>query len=234
MDCETYRQRLGEDPADTAAELNAHAEACPACAAYAGRLHQAEALIQRALRFDVSAAATATRTSETALAAAASGGALWSGLVAAGVILVALAVTVSNRPATTEDLVNGIVAHWDHEPDSWAVSDVAVSNAVLQSALGGSANLDLTALGIVSFAKSCRIAGQWLPHIVVQSESGPVMVLLVPNRPMDVPVPIEIPDAGLGGNLRPFGNGSIAVIGKREALLLPIELQVQDAVDWSI
>lgn len=236
MNCETFRERLGEDPSLSDEDLDRHAEACTACGAYRARLSRAEALIREALRFDVRALGdTASRA--RAARAPTSGWVRWASGIAAVLIIGLMYWTFvgSKVKLSPEALAEEVAQHWYHEPESWTATDVSIADSSLVRALDGQVVLDRAAIRTVSYARSCFVAGRWLPHLVVQGDQGPYMVLLMPNRALESPVPLELRDEGLRGRIVPAGNGSIAVLGGGEDdELTEIERSFIAAVDWTI
>lgn len=224
MDCETFRNLLAEDPARPDPELEQHRVGCSACSAFAARLGEAERRIQQALRFDVAA-----MQAPPAVPRLRSGA--WVGIAASVVAGFALwAVLV---PPSDEQLAAEIVAHWYHEPAAWSRSDVQVSNALLDDVLAGQVAIDLAALGAVSYARSCLVGRRWIPHLVVQGQQGPVMLLLMPERSLTSPIPLELPAENLEGRLVPHGGGSIAVLGEDGEPLQKLEERVTHALSWT-
>jgi hypothetical protein len=197
-------------------------------------LLRAETLIGQALRFDVSAVAnrlarSAAQQSEFPWVTPAAG-------IAAGLLL---AFTVwglggSGPPLTTEELAGAIVEHWYHEPDAWEQTELSVAAAELAQVLGGAAAIDLASLQTVSFAKACLVGGERIPHLVIQGEQGPYMVLLLPGRPLASAIPLALPSESLVGHILPAGGGSIAVLGIESAELEQVETSVASAINWTI
>ena len=235
MNCETLRERLAEDPARSDTDFDRHAEECAACQAYRSRLLRAEELIHRAVRFDISSAGS---PSHAALGASSvrSGWVIWASGLAAGLLI---AVTFwgffGSANLSAEALARQVVNHWYHEPESWVDSDSPVSATLLTEVLDGEADIDLAALATVSYAETCWVAGEWIAHLVVQGTAGPYMVLLMPRRMLESPIPLQLPEEGLSGNIVPLGTGSIAVLGRgQSAELEQMEDTVVAAIDWTI
>ena len=86
----------------------------------------------------------------------------------------------------------------------------------------------------VSFAKACLVGGERIPHLVIQGEQGPYMVLLLPGRRLDSAIPLALPSESLVGHILPAGGGSIAVLGVESAELEQIETTVASAINWTI
>ena len=232
IDCETIRERLAADPAFSDAECVAHAEDCVACAAFGERVRNAEWLIQKALRFDVVALRVRSEPQVTRFRFA---GSRWAGLAAVLVAGLALWFGVARGPdPDSQLLVAEILEHWHEEPGSWETTDVRVSPASLAEITSGEAVVDAGRLGLVSYVRSCFVRERWVPHLVVQGEEGPVMLLLLPHERVMSPVPIDLPEEGLRGVILPVGDGSVAVLGTDAESLEPISQRVADAVEWSI
>jgi hypothetical protein len=228
MNCEQFRERIGVDPAHSRPSAQAHELECPACAAYAKRARKAEALIHLALRFD--RLTVARRPSRQPA---------WGSLAAVIVAGIAFWFGLSvDRPAPTGELIAEVLAHWDHEPGALAFSATGVPARQLAQVLAGEATIDLAALdlaamGPVTYANKCAVAGQWMSHLVVQSGNGPVTVLLIPEQSVEEIVPLEFAERGLEGSLFPAGAGAIAVLGERNAANPEVARQIAESVDIS-
>lgn len=236
MNCETLRERLAQDPARVDEEFDRHAESCAACQAYRQRLLRAEAVIQEALRFDVNSIGRA-EDGPPAVAGARAGWVTWTSGLAAGLLVgVTLWGLLSGGAnLSPEELASEVVNHWYHEPASWVETSSPVSAALLAEVLEGEAELNLAALRTVSYAETCWVAGEWIPHLVVQGEAGPFMVLLMPGRTLQSPVPLSLPDEGLSGSIVPAGAGSIAILGAGQSSdINRMENTLAAAVDWTI
>ena len=231
MECTQVRELIGADPAATPAAAEEHLQACPACNAYAQRLRASEQLIHEALRFDVGALQR-----QVALQQQPRHRPRWaavSGVAAALVAVVAIWALV--RPVGNGGALAADVAeHWYHEPYSWVVTDVSVADARLAEVVQDTAKLNLTDLGPVTYVQSCLFRGHLVPHLVVQGQAGPIMVLLLPDEAVDGPEPIAIPEQGLAGVIVPHGAGSIAILGSADEPMEPVQKDLVAAVEWSI
>jgi hypothetical protein len=105
---------------------------------------------------------------------------------------------------------------------------------VLEVALGADAAIDLARLDVVSYARSCLVNGRWVPHLVVQGETGPVMVLLLAREPLAQPQPLDLPAENLRGAIVPVGGGSIAILGQDGETLEAMQQALAEAVEWTI
>ncbi|HEY5623138.1 MAG TPA: DUF3379 family protein [Gammaproteobacteria bacterium] len=235
MDCTDIRERIEADPAHLDEATVAHLDACTACTAYAERVASAEWLINEALRFDVAALKQQAASPKPSGAVVVRYGKWSVGVAAAVVAGIAVWFGVSLGPGTDQtELTAEVVQHWYEEPGSWVTTDVQVSPASLEQVISGQARIDVTELGLLSYAQSCYVRGQWVPHLVLQGREGPVMLLLLPHERVDEPLPLELPEEGLSGVIVPHGNGSIAIMGENAEPMEPIRDRINDTVEWSI
>jgi hypothetical protein len=118
----------------------------------------------------------------------------------------------------------------DHEPEALVVTTTPADDAVLGRVLERGGIRLRPEVGTVSYANSCRFRGRTVPHLVVQTDGGPVTVMVLRNEPLDAPV--RFAEQGFSGTIVPAGPGSIAVIGTGDADLEQITSRVLAAVDW--
>jgi len=235
MDCKTARDRIETDPAHLDQDCGEHIETCPACTAYADRVRNSEWLIHEALRFDVVALKRNAVRKSAVRWTIVQRRTVWGGLAATLVAGAALWFGLNVSPIVdNERLLAEVVNHWYEEPASWVTTDVQISPASLEEVVNGWADVDIGNLGLLSYAQSCFVRGEWVPHLVMQGERGPVMLLLLPHERLSEPLPLILPEAGLSGLLVPLGEGSIAVIAEDGEPMAPIRERLNSAVEWSI
>jgi uncharacterized protein DUF3379 len=92
------------------------------------------------------------------------------------------------------------------------------------------------AAGMVSYARSCRFRGYQVPHLVVQTDLGPVTVMVLVHETLSKPTPFDEED--YRGILLPAaGHGSLAVLARGQQADLDavrhIAARIQDAVVWT-
>jgi len=127
-------------------------------------------------------------------------------------------------------LAEDVLSHMDGEPGILAAATGAADPAAVARVLEqGGIHLGPGA-GEVLTATSCRFRGRRVPHLVLQSEGGPVTVLLMRHEP--VADPVSIAGQGFSGRIVPAGPGSIAVVGATGADLERMAAQVRAAVEW--
>ena len=92
----------------------------------------------------------------------------------------------------------------------------------------------MTRLGLLSYAQSCLVRGERIPHLVLQGDRGPVMLLLLPHERVTESVPLELPAEGLSGEIMPLGEGSVAVMGEPGEPMEAIRERLAVTVEWTI
>ncbi len=203
MNCLDVRRALGAEPARRGPEIEAHLGSCAACARHTAELARLDGVILRALRVPVrspvplpAAAAPPTRPRLWAMAA---------GLAATAVLA---AVVWSAYPR--EALAASLVGHMSHEPESRVRTDVPATPAALTAALAGSGVSIDPAAPRVSYAMSCLFRLRHVPHLVVQSDSGPMTVMVLTRE--HVSGREDFDEGGYRGVIVPARHGSLAVL----------------------
>ncbi len=173
-----YRAAILADPHDTDAELRAHREACDECRAYTERLLKFESRLERALRVTIPAKADVLpferKRGECAAALRDAGWRLRPASCSARQLSAAFG---SRLPQP--GLAAAVVAHMAGEPEAWQRTDIAVPQPELADVLKDSKLRLKPDAGIVSYASSCSFRGHRVPHLVVQTSSGPVTVMVL-------------------------------------------------------
>ncbi|MEM8817370.1 MAG: DUF3379 family protein [Pseudomonadota bacterium] len=246
MNCEEYRQALGEDPKYAGGA--AHLSECADCQAFRASMARLESRIEAALELPVPAlnmpALPAVEAEDTQREDGAGdkvvvmqprvrkSAPVWLAMAASVVLVALLGVRMFGGDTEYASLGEEIVAHLDHEPYALRVSSEAVSDERLARVVPANiANLDHSA-GLITYAQPCEINGKTVPHLVIQGKNGPVTVILLPDERV---LEAETLDGeGINGVLIPVGNGSIAIIGQKEENLGAIRESIVNSVTWSI
>ena len=228
------------EPHDPDPLLAEHRASCHDCNLFAERLLRFESRLERALRVAAAPADSGDRvvplrgrspssrrsppTSKSWLALAAS-------VLLAVVVAGGLWLSVPDR-----SLAADVVTHMREEPQAWRRTDVPVPGVALQNVLRD-AHLRLAAdAGVVSYASSCGFRGHRVPHLVIQTESGPVTVMvLVHERASES---MQFDEQGYRGVIVPVaGHGSLAVLMRRPAtdpaVISRIAQRVLDSIVWT-
>lgn len=235
MDCTAYRRSMMADPSDPNVELREHRDGCHECTEFTGKLLSFEARLHRALRVTLPAeqpavplrAKTAPRAMGYRKGMLAMAASVLLAVVVAGVLWVA---------APGSSLAADVVTHMGGEPGSWLQTDVPVDDSELQSVLRNSHVRLAAGAGLVSYASSCAFRGHHVPHLVIQTESGPITVMVLVHESMQKPVRFD--EQGYRGVIVPVaGHGSLAVLTHGPATdLRTVELiaaQVLDSITWA-
>lgn len=231
MDCTYYRRALMVDPRDPDPALGEHRATCHDCNLYTQRLLSFESRLERALGVSVPAQADSQATARAELGTGAPGPGQviplrrqspraaanfatyrkgWLAMAAS--VLLALVVAGGLwLSAPGPSLAADVVTHMAGEPQAWQRTEVPVPTPELREVLRSS-KLHLGAgPGVISYAASCEFRGHRVPHLVVQTESGPVTVMVLVHE--HVPKTVQFDEQGYRGVIVPVaGHGSLAVL----------------------
>lgn len=224
MDCLEFRRTAGGDPQHLPEDARLHAETCPRCAEHLRRLRAFDKRIRVAL------SVPAGGEFGPAVAAPESGldRRRWMALAASvvgGVMVGTLLWVWSPRDSLARDLAD----HVGHEPQAMTSSAPADVDVVARALERGGVRLRPD-VGAVSYANSCEFRGHTVPHLVVQTDRGPVTVMVL--RHERAAAPSSFDEQGYSGRIVPAGPGSIAVIGGTGADLDQVTAEVLAAVIW--
>jgi hypothetical protein len=235
IDCAQFRRAILADPHDADAELARHRESCAACAAYTERLLGFEEKLERALRVTPrpagapGAVVTRLRRRQRPLAGR------WLAMAAS--ILVGLVLAGGLWLATPHaSLAADVVAHMAGEPQAWTRTDVPVPSPELDFVLRNTHMRLHSDAGMVTYAQSCPFRGHRVPHLVVQTDMGPVTVMVLTHESVSKPTPFD--EEGYRGVILPVaGHGSLAVLAKEQsgdlASVEKVAAQVRSAIEWT-
>jgi hypothetical protein len=231
MDHAQYRLAIMADPHNADAALRAHREACAECRAFTERLLKFESRLERALRVDIPPTATVLPFAREHAPAAAR---RWMAL-AASVLLGAAIVGGVWLSLPQPGLAAAVVAHMAGEPEAWQRTE-AVAQPELADVLKDSKLRLRPDAGVVSYASSCAFRGHHVPHLVVQTASGPVTVMVLVHE--SVRHVMQFDEQGYRGTIVPVpGHGSIAVLmrgsGIDAAEIERIAARVDASIVWT-
>ena len=239
MDCGQYRRSILADPHDDDAQLRLHLVACHDCTEYTEKLLRFESRLDRALRvgaqMEDNRAPALLRAAEARAAHPRRLTRRW--LAAAASVLLAAVVAGSLwLVAPGPSLAADVVSHMAEEPDAWARTDIAVPQPKLDKVLSD-AHVRLQAnAGLVSYASSCLFRGRVVPHLVVQTEAGPVTVMVLTHESSRSRVPFD--EHGYRGVIVPVpDHGSLAVLERGRGTGLnaveAVAARVRSAIEWT-
>ena len=156
---------------------------------------------------------------------------VWFAIAATIVLTTSIAIRMSGPFESYDSLADEVLAHLDHEPQAMRVIDTPVPDNRLQRTVPTSMAVFDRGESLITYARICVINGKKVPHLTVQGQHGPVMILLMPDEKVAAVTPVE--GERVHGLIIPVGEGSIAIVGDREEALEPIRDGVIDSITWT-
>jgi hypothetical protein len=236
MDCAQYRRSMLADPHEPDPLLREHRATCHDCNLFSERLLRFESRLERALSVALPADALLPSGKVVPLRPPAYRKG-WLAMAAS--VLLALVVAGGLwLSAPGPSLAADVVTHMREEPQAWRRTDVPVPGSKLEDVLRDS-HLRLatgTGAGMVSYASSCLFRGHHVPHLVMQTEAGPVTVMVLVHE--RVSKPVQFDEQGYRGVIVPVaGHGSLAVLTRGPATdiktIEAIAHRVLDSIAWT-
>ena len=217
IDCRQARLAIGADPRHVPPEIRLHVDACPACRKFHEEMLGMESRLEAALQLPLHRFRDAARSKPAprqrfALAAS---------------LLVALLVGGGAwlfRPQTA--LADEVVEHVRHEAGSWDLQR-QIGSAEIEAVLT-KAGVRFDSSMPVVYVSPCLFRGHVSPHLVVQTENGPVTVMLLASE--KVMHRQEFSEGGYAGVLLPAGEGGVAVLTRGGAVSRTTEAAVLSAI----
>ena len=220
MTCEEARLLIGADPTATTPALEEHLATCAACGSFRGEMRSLDADIRRALERPPDLARR--RSGRVAPA--------WrQWALAASVVLASLAVLGVWLLRPSDTLAHEVVAHVQHEPESWLATQHLSVQGISEALRGAGVALEVTS-DTIRYAQSCWFRGHYVPHLVIQTARGPATVLIL--RHEQVRARRTFHEAGMTGVIVPAEQGSIAVLARGADDLDDIAGQMQHELRW--
>ena len=234
MDCNAYRRSMLADPRDTDPRLREHRGNCHDCNLFTERLLSFESRLDRALRVAVPTDSVLPLRAKATPALRLPSRRGWLAM-AASVLMAVVVAGVLWVAGPGPSLAADVVTHMGGEPDAWR-TQAPVPGSELEAVLRD-AHLRLSdAAGPVSYAASCAFRGHHVPHLVIQTESGPVTVMVLVHE--SVPRPVRFEEGGYRGVIVPVaGHGSLAVLTRGSStdmkVVEAIAARVQGSITWT-
>ena len=223
MNCLEFRKQIAAAPGLLSAGLEEHRSECQACVAFAAEMSALDEIIVEALNVDVPASGAAARVSKVRTLPR------WAAMAASFLLVVGLSTVVwVSLPQSS--LAEAVIEHLNHEPHAMVRTPVEVDTDKLADVLsdyGASMN---PRAETITYVRHCFFRMKFVPHLVVQGDDGPVMVLLLPDEYVDGPT--SITEDGFSGIIYPHTNGSIAVVGTAGENIDLAGERILEAVDW--
>ena len=204
MEHAEFRRLLGADPKRTSPEIEAHRASCGDCARYANDMTRLDHMLAGALEVPGPRSRAATPpVARSALR--------WYAL-AASLLLVLVSAGAGIWFARQRDaLYADFVQHADGERKVMVVTDKRVApDKILSKMANTHARLvrDLP----LSTVRVCKIRGVTIPHLILQTPSGAVHVMVLPDSHVLTSHTFE--KAGYQGVIVPDKDQLIAVVGE--------------------
>jgi len=238
MNCKDYKEAIAADPSE-AFDGATHAAACESCAAFRDEMQLLDKKIAKAMDISV----PELSLPELPAIGEDDGNVVnlpfrgnrkttftWVGLAASLVLVTVLGARFLAEDVPQLTLAEEIMAHLDHEPYALAVTYEPVSDQLLDAVFRDEVEELDRGVGIFTYAASCVIKGNTIPHLVIQGKQGPITLLLLPDEMVDSVMPIE--GASVRGVILPVGQGSIAIIGERDEPLEEVRQRLSNSVKW--
>ncbi len=235
MKCEDYRAALTADPAFE--DESGHVETCVACREYDAEMLALNEQIAAALEIDgpeltmpelpeIDTKNVASLSGRRSLSKP-----TWYAVAASVLLAAIVGIRMTDLGTTHGSLEEQVLAHLDGEAGALQVTGTPVSDTRLARVVPD----DIAAMshdaGLITYAQSCSINGNSVPHLVVQGKHGPITILLMPYEKISEAKTID--GVNIQGVILPVGDGSIAIIGNREEQLDAVKKNVLDSVMWS-
>jgi len=209
------RLHIGADPRALPADVAAHIEGCADCRRFRDEMLMLDGKVHAALELPLSEFRPRARPAPR-LALAAS---------------VVLALVVAGgfwlfRPATA--LAGEVVAHVEHEADSWNMHQPLPPAEVADVLRTAAAEFDSPYP--VVYGYPCPFRGHRVAHLVVQTPHGTMTVMLI--RHEQVRRRTEFSRDGMQGVLLPAGAGSVALLTRDGPVPDAVAEEVVSRVHW--
>ena len=240
MNCEDYRQAIAADPSESFDSGSVHASACDACRTYRDDMRELDRKIGLAMSIkvpdlqipdldsvdlddNVVSLPVGRKSPLTAQA--------WIGIAASFAIAAVFGARFIGPDLTNVSLADQVIAHLDHEKGALRVTSTPVSERTLNKVVSSEV-AEMGDVGLITYARTCTINGNSIPHLVMQGENGPITLLLMPGEKVESATTLS--GESIRGVILPVGDGSIAIIGDYDERIEEIGQKVVGSVKWTI
>jgi hypothetical protein len=227
MNCHEFRTIVGAEPQRSDAALASHAAECAECAAHRANLQRMDVTLRRAMAVDFERAVAEPTHSR------ATGGpraAVWRGWAMAAGVACALAVGALLWVSAPQDaLASDVVAHMSHEPDAWDPAPPVPAAQLADALRRSGVRLD-DAAGLATYVHRCWFRGHFVPHLVVQTDDGPVTVLVLPQE--RVQQPSSFAEHNYRGVIVPAQRGALAILSRGDEPSPAVVSRIRDSISF--
>jgi hypothetical protein len=218
MNCQEARLQIGADPGADDPRIAEHIAQCEECARFRQELREMDKVISAALRVDFDVTAPrAVRVSRRPL---------WAIAASVAVVLIgALAWLLNPRDTFAAQAVD----HVEGEAFALVRTSQPTDPAELAGILShAGVRLKPDAM-LVSYAAACKFRGHVVPHLVVQTQEGPVAVMVLAEETVKSK---RIDEDGYRGVVVPAPRGSLVILGQ-DGDVRSVAATVLNALDYS-
>jgi hypothetical protein len=202
MNCQEARLLIGADPRADDPRIAEHVAQCADCARFRQELQDMDRVVAAALRVDFNVAAPRV--------APVSRRPVWAVAASLVVVLVGALVWLLNPRDT---FAAQVIEHVNGEAFSLVRTRQATDPAELAGILSRSGVQLKADAVLVSYAAACEFRGHIVPHLVVQTDRGPVTVLVLADETAKGKSE-RIDEGGYQGVVVPAPRGSLVVLGQ--------------------
>lgn len=209
MYCEEFRVAVGAEPMAIRTDIAAHAAKCVECADYRRRLQALDRAMLAALHTHTDDLPHSVRLRSPVDRP------VWR--VAAALVLSIAIGAALWMSSTRSSFADDVIAHAQQETGSLVHTLDVVPEAELAALLEREGLRLLPGVMRISYAQPCRFHGSFAPHLVVQTDSGPVTVLILLHEPTRTTIE-RIHTSGLDGIIIPAARGVLVAVGRGAAV----------------
>jgi hypothetical protein len=214
-ECRHARLAVGGDPQGLPADVAAHLATCAECTRFRAETLALDGRLRAALELPLPQfRKAAPPVRRFALAASV----VLAMIVAGGFWL------FRPQPALADE----VVAHVLEEAGSWDQRKLLPGAAVADVLRTAGVQFDAT-LPVV-YAYACPFHGHRVPHLVIQTDNGPMTVMLLAHEKISQRT--EFAENGLHGVLLPAGSGSVAVLMRQGEVPEDVAAHIVSAARW--
>lgn len=226
MNCLEFRRLTLAEPRRLPETARAHANGCPACLAFAQRVDESDASLERALMVAVPEGlserilirqGSRTRARRHALA------------LAAGVVFAIAVGAKYLTVAPADEPARLAIEHVLHEPESLTTyrnAEARVLTSVVRS-FGGDVR---EPLGRVRYIKLCPVGDGTGWHVVFETPQGLATLILVPDQRITAPTTAAA--GGWNALVQPTGRGYYAVVTSSAEATTLVNQLIRERIEW--
>ena len=236
MNCDNYKEALAANPDFD--DESGHEQGCADCQAFHSEILALDERIRAAMELavpplrmpelpdldieNVVALPTRRRLSTP----------VWFAMAATVTLAVFVGFRALAPTAPPASLESQVLAHVDHEPMALLPTSTPVADSKLLRVVPSNIATMNHDAGLITFAETCPINGNAIPHLVLQGKAGPITILLLPDEKISETKTLD--GENVHGYIVPVGNGSVAIIGTRGEQLDEVQEKVVNSVAWGV